>query len=614
MGRTCKYRRDKDSATRQRAGRCQRSFQMLEPRLMLAADLRVDLSTGPDDPLAQVGQVETVAPANQPIPDLPAPTATDADSADRLTDGTNTDTQANTVTDDHRQAVADVGVDRVVIPGAIVILDGTGSSGDISAYLWKQLSQPVVQLTGHNTATASLMAPLNTSGQNLDLVFQLTVAEPTGLLDTAVVLITVEPLLPAQLIGNVVTTSPVTIASGQTLDLGCFNLTAPSVMIETGGLLTGSGSVAAPVSGGGEITLFGGNMSLGDLNHSSGFDFHGTLNLNGNTAILLDANVAQLGAVTDLGSGGTLVAANGIKLASRYSLTGSGTIDNGLVHQGTLIISENQTVIVRDNLDQSSRMAVATSSSAEGEPVIVNTTIDENDGIDNGGISLRDAVAHAATHTDPLDILFANALEGQTIPLDSAFGDLQINSNLVIDGEEKNISISGGDATSIFRVTGDNVTINNLTLPTVVIESSSTLRLGGSVTGDLINNGALAVASDDTYTPNPDLNETPAGMLNAALSNRNPDCRTYALDANDGDYSSVGADDRSNFDEDAPYYPGTDVVSTVHIDPGHRRRRLHPGPGQPDHSRRLGLRDRHSHHRPRGGHPLPHGPQHDPKS
>ena len=75
-----KYRRDKDSGTRQRAGRRQRSFQMLEPRIMLAADLPVDLLTGPDDPVAQVAQIETVAPADQPIRDLPAPTATDVDA------------------------------------------------------------------------------------------------------------------------------------------------------------------------------------------------------------------------------------------------------------------------------------------------------------------------------------------------------------------------------------------------------------------------------------------------------------------------------------------------------------------------------------------------------
>jgi hypothetical protein len=68
------------------------------------------------------------------------------------------------------------------------------------------------------------------------------------------------------------------------------------------------------------------------------------------------------------------------------------------------------------------------------------------------------------------------------------------------------------------------------------------------------------------YTDNPDVNETTEGMLNVALTNRNPDCRTYVSDANDGDYGSQGADDRSNLDPDAPYYPGTDVTSMAQMD------------------------------------------------
>jgi hypothetical protein len=80
----------------------------------------------------------------------------------------------------------------------------------------------------------------------------------------------------------------------------------------------------------------------------------------------------------------------------------------------------------------------------------------------------------------------------------------------------------------------------------------------------------IAADDDDStagpYTDNPDLNETAGGMLDAVLTNRNPDCRAYASDANSGDYGSQGADDRSNFDPAAPYYPGTDVTSAVTID------------------------------------------------
>ncbi|MCH2119279.1 MAG: LEPR-XLL domain-containing protein, partial [Pirellulales bacterium] len=117
-----------------------------------------------------------------------------------------------------------------------------------------------------------------------------------------------------------------------------------------------------------------------------------------------------------------------------------------------------------DVTDLAGGMAVAASSSLEGEAIVVNTTADENDGIDAGAISLRDAVSHAATHTEPVEILFADSLADQTITLSSALGPITLNDDLVIDGEGNNISVSGGDATSIFKITGGDVTIRNLTL------------------------------------------------------------------------------------------------------------------------------------------------------
>ena len=72
--------------------------------------------------------------------------------------------------------------------------------------------------------------------------------------------------------------------------------------------------------------------------------------------------------------------------------------------------------------------------------------------------------------------------------------------------------------------------------------------------------------TDPVTSENPDLNETPNGMLNAELINRSSDCRSYVTDDNDGDYSSAGMNDRSNFAIDSPYYPGTDKESIVIID------------------------------------------------
>ena len=95
---------------------------------------------------------------------------------------------------------------------------------------------------------------------------------------------------------------------------------------------------------------------------------------------------------------------------------------------------------------------------------MVDTLVDENDGIDVGNVSLREAVQHVQKNADTNEVLFANALQNQTIVLDSTLGNLEINSNLTIDGQGKNISISGGGVTSIFKITGGDVTIRNLTL------------------------------------------------------------------------------------------------------------------------------------------------------
>jgi len=45
--------------------------------------------------------------------------------------------------------------------------------------------------------------------------------------------------------------------------------------------------------------------------------------------------------------------------------------------------------------------------------ILVNTTADENDGIDAGGVSVRDAVTHGATHTEPLDIVKTSYIDGR---------------------------------------------------------------------------------------------------------------------------------------------------------------------------------------------------------
>ena len=68
------------------------------------------------------------------------------------------------------------------IPGQAVLLDSTGSSGDITSYQWTQIAGTPVTLSGANTEVASFSAPAAAGA----LTFRLTVAGAGGLTtDTA---------------------------------------------------------------------------------------------------------------------------------------------------------------------------------------------------------------------------------------------------------------------------------------------------------------------------------------------------------------------------------------------------------------------------------------------
>jgi hypothetical protein len=61
------------------------------------------------------------------------------------------------------------------VVGGVVKLDGTGSTGEIDTYAWRQVSGPEVTLTGAGTATASF-----TGAEAGSYVFELTVTGPGG--------------------------------------------------------------------------------------------------------------------------------------------------------------------------------------------------------------------------------------------------------------------------------------------------------------------------------------------------------------------------------------------------------------------------------------------------
>jgi hypothetical protein len=85
---------------------------------------------------------------------------------------------------------ASAGADKVVAPGAIVNLDGTGSTdsnGTIATYAWTQTAGTAVTLASSTTATPSFTAPASAG----TLTFQLTVTDNGGASHSDSIVVTV---------------------------------------------------------------------------------------------------------------------------------------------------------------------------------------------------------------------------------------------------------------------------------------------------------------------------------------------------------------------------------------------------------------------------------------
>ena len=72
--------------------------------------------------------------------------------------------------------IVDAGDDQLVSPGDLVSLDGSGSAGDIIAYIWTQISGTSVSISGSESAEATFTAPIE--GGTLE--FELTVYDSEG--------------------------------------------------------------------------------------------------------------------------------------------------------------------------------------------------------------------------------------------------------------------------------------------------------------------------------------------------------------------------------------------------------------------------------------------------
>ncbi|MFO0999944.1 MAG: CSLREA domain-containing protein [Planctomycetaceae bacterium] len=123
-------------------------------------------------------------------------------------------------------------------------------------------------------------------------------------------------------------------------------------------------------------------------------------------------------------------------------------------------------------------------------PIVVDTSVDENDGnVSPGGVSLREAILLANTVAGANTITFANATNGQPIDL-SSLGRFEISETLTINGNgAANTIIDGGQSTNgIFLVqsSAGNVTFSGLTLRNGLASDS-----GGAIS--FLSNGVLTI-------------------------------------------------------------------------------------------------------------------------
>jgi CSLREA domain-containing protein len=129
-------------------------------------------------------------------------------------------------------------------------------------------------------------------------------------------------------------------------------------------------------------------------------------------------------------------------------LAGRAVHTQGLPHTYASMQEESvETAPVVEPGDRSA--AVALGGTGQGD-LLVTTLEDVDDRVCDAHCSLREAISWANANIDTTRISFVPALAGQTMAL--RWGELTITSSVVIDGEDLRITVDGGGASRVFKV------------------------------------------------------------------------------------------------------------------------------------------------------------------
>ena len=127
---------------------------------------------------------------------------------------------------------------------------------------------------------------------------------------------------------------------------------------------------------------------------------------------------------------------------------------------------------------------------------------------DGSKIQVIDGVARLTKSVEPT-VTFAESMQGKTITVDATAGPIEIADVVVIDGEDRDVTLDGANSTGIFLVQeGGVATISRLTAT----------RGAGAVGGAVVNRGELTLNDVDFADNNVRLTGTPTdGELTSGL-------------------------------------------------------------------------------------------------
>jgi len=241
-----------------------------------------------------------------------------------------------------------------------------------------------------------------------------------------------------------------------TIDGGTLNVPT-GLLLEPGDTLSGTGLVQGHVdSQAGSTITATGPLTLGDATMAIGFVMAGNLDIGSNSVTLLDSTIAALGANTTL-AGGTLTAANGVRVEAGEVIRGFGTLDGPVENQGGDLSPGSELgslAIVGDYSQDAGSVTIEVGGLNRG------TEYDFLDvqgaiALSGGALEVLLADAFAPSAGDSFDVLDFNSISGAfgsivLAPLgDSLFWD---TSRLLVDGT---LSVHQGALTGDMDGDGD---------------------------------------------------------------------------------------------------------------------------------------------------------------